>query len=244
MPVRFRPPSRRLSSGRDWGGGATVTFPGGVVDHARAGAVPGRRSASARPRFPPFPASGFDARSGGIRRRRRRVRCRCVSRPAVDRGEDGAEAPMSSDPPPWWPAFEREFRAYERRSRERAGMSTSLRLALTCGAALLALWIIARFIELRPTLGRRRARPRRRGLRPADASCCPPLWPRSGRAASRRRSTFKLFGVALPLFVYAFLSGGWVARAGDRPCSADGRSRRGRRRGTPARGSRRTSRAG
>jgi hypothetical protein len=82
-------------------------------------------------------------------------------------------------------------------------------LVLTCGAALLALWILARFTSFGP-----RSIPvavvhvvvamvlLKLALPPAlDAVGSLPAAP-----------YVKVFGVALPLFVYAFLSGGWVTR--------------------------------
>jgi hypothetical protein len=83
-------------------------------------------------------------------------------------------------------------------------------LALTCGAALLALWILTRFTNFGPrsivwalvhvilacVL-----------LRLVPSALLSAI--SSNIAVTRYLS---VFGIALPLFVYAFLSGGWVAR--------------------------------
>jgi hypothetical protein len=83
-------------------------------------------------------------------------------------------------------------------------------LAMTCGAALLALWILARFTNFGPqtivwaivhvVVAYALLR-----LVPfvVDATT-------SSSIPAARYVT--VFGVALPLFVYAFLSGGWVTR--------------------------------
>jgi hypothetical protein len=83
-------------------------------------------------------------------------------------------------------------------------------LALTCGAALLALWILARFADFGPRsivwalvhviLACVLLRLVPSALLSTISSNIP---------ATRYLS---VFGIALPLFVYAFLSGGWVAR--------------------------------
>jgi hypothetical protein len=84
-------------------------------------------------------------------------------------------------------------------------------LTLVCGAALLALWILARYVGFGPhsivwAL-----------LHVAVACVLLRLLPfvldvtkTSGLPAVHY---IEIFGFALPLFVYAFLSGGWVARA-------------------------------
>ena len=83
-------------------------------------------------------------------------------------------------------------------------------LALTCGAALLALWILTRFTNFGP-----------RSLVWAIVHvivACVLLRVVPSELQSTSSSSFPaaryltVFGVALPLFVYAFLSGGWVAR--------------------------------
>jgi hypothetical protein len=83
-------------------------------------------------------------------------------------------------------------------------------LVLTCGAALLALWILARFVNFGPqsvvwTI-----------IHVVIAYSLLRLVPfaldatkASGMPAVRY---VNVFGLALPMFVYAFLSGGWVAR--------------------------------
>jgi hypothetical protein len=82
-------------------------------------------------------------------------------------------------------------------------------LVLTCGAALLALWILARFTRFGP-----------RSIPVAVAHvivamvllklALPPALHAVGSLPAA--PYVKLFGVALPLFVYAFLSSGWVTR--------------------------------
>ena len=84
-------------------------------------------------------------------------------------------------------------------------------LTLTCGAALLALWIMARYTNFGP---------RSVGwavVHVVIACVVLRLLPYaldairdSGIPAVR---FVEVFGLALPLFVYAFLSGGWVGRA-------------------------------
>lgn len=84
-------------------------------------------------------------------------------------------------------------------------------LVLTCGAALLALWIIARFVNFGP-----------RSVAGALVHVgvafvlltflLPFALAAIGASGVPAAVYVKLFGVALPLFVYAFLSGGWVAR--------------------------------
>ena len=84
-------------------------------------------------------------------------------------------------------------------------------LALTCGAALLALWILTRFTNFGP-----------RSLVWAIVHvivACVLLRLVPSTLDSTSTSSFPaaryvtVFGLALPLFVYAFLSGGWVARS-------------------------------
>ena len=85
-------------------------------------------------------------------------------------------------------------------------------LLLTCGAALLALWIIARFTSFGP---------RSVGWAAAHVVVAivlltvllPPAIDAVGASGIPAATYFQVFGVALPLFVYAFLSGGWVTRA-------------------------------
>lgn len=85
-------------------------------------------------------------------------------------------------------------------------------LLLTCGAALLALWIIARFT----TFG-----PQSVGWAAAHVVAAivlvtvllPPAIDAVGASGLPAATYVQVFGVVLPLFVYAFLSGGWVARA-------------------------------
>jgi hypothetical protein len=84
-------------------------------------------------------------------------------------------------------------------------------LVLTCGAALLALWIMARYTDFGP-----------RSIvwavvHVVIACVVLRLLPfgldvlrASGMPAVRY---VEIFGVALPLFIYAFLSGGWIGRA-------------------------------
>jgi hypothetical protein len=84
-------------------------------------------------------------------------------------------------------------------------------LLLVCGAASLALWIIARFTSFGP-----------RSLVGAVVHVVaamvllrvllPPAIDAVGASGIPAATYAQVFGVALPLFVYAFLSGGWVAR--------------------------------
>jgi hypothetical protein len=84
-------------------------------------------------------------------------------------------------------------------------------LALVCGAALLALWIIARFTNFGP-------RSVIWAIVHVVAACVLlrvvrfPL-AAIGGSGIPAAAYVQLFGVALPLFVYGFLSGGWVGRA-------------------------------
>lgn len=85
-------------------------------------------------------------------------------------------------------------------------------VALTCGAALLALWVIARYTSFGP-----------RSVVTAFAHVLvayllltlvlPLALEVVGSSGLPAAAYVKLFGVALPLLVYAFLSGGWVTRA-------------------------------
>jgi hypothetical protein len=84
-------------------------------------------------------------------------------------------------------------------------------LTLSCGAALLALWIMARFANFGP-------RSVVWAVVHVIIACVVlrllPLAFDAIRASGIPASAYvELFGVALPLFVYAFLSGGWVGRA-------------------------------
>jgi hypothetical protein len=84
-------------------------------------------------------------------------------------------------------------------------------LTLTCGAALLALWVMARYTNFGP---------RSVGWAIVHVVIACVVLQLLPFALDAVRATgipavayFELFGVALPLFVYAFLSGGWVGRA-------------------------------
>lgn len=85
-------------------------------------------------------------------------------------------------------------------------------LLLTCGAGLLALWIIARFTNFGP---------RSVGWAAAHVVAAlvlltvllPPAIDAIGASGIPAATYVQVFGVALPFFVYAFLSGGWVTRA-------------------------------
>jgi hypothetical protein len=84
-------------------------------------------------------------------------------------------------------------------------------LTLTCGAALLALWIMARFTNFGP-------RSIVWAVVHVVIACVVlrllPFALDALRASGIPAVAYvELFGVALPLFVYAFLSGGWVGRA-------------------------------
>jgi hypothetical protein len=90
--------------------------------------------------------------------------------------------------------------------------SQAFTLLLVCGAASLALWIIARYADFGP-----------RSLRGAIVHVVaamvlltvllPPAIDAVGASGLPAATYAQVFGVALPLFVYAFLSGGWVTRA-------------------------------
>ena len=82
---------------------------------------------------------------------------------------------------------------------------------MTCGAALLALWIMARYTNFGP---------RSVGWAIAHVVVACIVLRLLPFALDAIRGIgvpgvayVELFGVALPLFVYAFLSGGWVGRA-------------------------------
>jgi hypothetical protein len=82
---------------------------------------------------------------------------------------------------------------------------------MICGAALLALWIIARYTNFGP---------RSVGWAVVHVviACVVlrllPFALDAIRASGIPAVAYvELFGLALPLFVYAFLSGGWVGRA-------------------------------
>jgi hypothetical protein len=85
-------------------------------------------------------------------------------------------------------------------------------LLLVCGAASLALWIIARYGDFGP-----------RSVAGAIVHVVaamvlltvllPPAIDAVGASGIPAATYVQVFGVALPLFVYAFLSGGWVTRA-------------------------------
>ena len=83
-------------------------------------------------------------------------------------------------------------------------------LVLTCGAALLALWIFARFTDFGP-------RSLVWAVVHVIVACVllrfvPSLLVSTSSSSFPASRYLTVFGVALPLFVYAFLSGGWVAR--------------------------------
>jgi hypothetical protein len=84
-------------------------------------------------------------------------------------------------------------------------------LVMTCGAAVLALWIIARFAGFGP-------RSFRGALAHVVAAMIllrlvlPTALDAIGTSGLPAAPYIQLFGLALPLFVYAFLSGGWVTR--------------------------------
>lgn len=83
---------------------------------------------------------------------------------------------------------------------------------LICGAGLLALWIIARYTDFGPS-----------SVRGAIVHVVaafvlltvllPSAIHAVGESGIPAATYVQVFGVALPLFVYAFLSGGWVTRA-------------------------------
>jgi hypothetical protein len=83
---------------------------------------------------------------------------------------------------------------------------------LVCGAASLALWVIARFTDFGP-----------RSVRGAAVHVVAaivlltvllsPAFDAVDAIGIPTTTYVQVFGVALPLLVYAFLSGGWVTRA-------------------------------
>ena len=84
-------------------------------------------------------------------------------------------------------------------------------LFLICGAALLALWIMARYTNFGP---------RSVGWAIVHVVIACVVLQLLPFALDVVRATgipavayVELFGVALPLFIYAFLSGGWIGRA-------------------------------
>jgi hypothetical protein len=85
-------------------------------------------------------------------------------------------------------------------------------LVLTCGAALLALWIMARYTNLGP-------RSFVWAVVHVVIACVVlrlllPFALDGLRASGIPAVAYvEVFGVALPLFVYAFLTGGWAGRA-------------------------------
>jgi hypothetical protein len=84
-------------------------------------------------------------------------------------------------------------------------------LLLVCGAASLALWIIARYTGFGP-----------HSIRGAIINVVaamvlllvllPPVIDAVGASGIPAATYVQVFGVALPLLVYAFLSGGWATR--------------------------------
>ncbi len=82
---------------------------------------------------------------------------------------------------------------------------------MTCGAALLALWIMARYTSFGPrSVGW--------AVVHVVVACVVlrllPFAFDAIRASGIPAAAYvEVFAVALPLFVYAFLSGGWVGRA-------------------------------
>jgi hypothetical protein len=83
-------------------------------------------------------------------------------------------------------------------------------LALTCGAALLALWILGRFVNFGP-------RSLVWAMVHVIIACVSlrlvPFALNSTSSSSMPAARYvSVFGLALPLFVYAFLSGGWLTR--------------------------------
>jgi hypothetical protein len=83
-------------------------------------------------------------------------------------------------------------------------------VVLSCGAALLALWILARFANFGP-------RSLVWAIVHVIVACVllrlvPSALPSASPSYIPATRYLIAFGIALPLFVYAFLSGGWVAR--------------------------------
>lgn len=85
-------------------------------------------------------------------------------------------------------------------------------LALAAGAGLLALWILARFTNFGP-------RTIFWAVLQAAIACVllvvvlPAAFNAISATGVPAAIYFQIFGVALPLLVYAFLTGGWTARA-------------------------------
>jgi hypothetical protein len=84
-------------------------------------------------------------------------------------------------------------------------------LMLVCGGAAIALWIIARYTNFGPHTIKGAV------LHVAAAIVLlkivlPPLIDAAGAISIPGAMYLQVFGVALPLLVYAFLSGGWVTR--------------------------------
>jgi len=84
-------------------------------------------------------------------------------------------------------------------------------LVLTCGAALLALWILTRFVNFGP-------RSIVWAIVHVIIACVllrlvPSTLDSASSSSIPAAPYITVFGLALPLFVYAFLSGGWVARS-------------------------------
>jgi hypothetical protein len=88
---------------------------------------------------------------------------------------------------------------------------TAFGIMLAAGAAVLALWIILRFTNFGP-------RTIAWAVGHAVIACVllqvllPPAFDAVGASGLPAALYFQVFGVALPLLVYAFLSGGWTAR--------------------------------
>jgi hypothetical protein len=90
--------------------------------------------------------------------------------------------------------------------------ASTFSLVLMCGSALLALWIIARYTDFGP-----------RSIVGAIVHVVaamvllmlvlPPALDAVGASGLPATAYVQVFGVALPLLVYTFLSGGWVTRA-------------------------------
>jgi hypothetical protein len=84
-------------------------------------------------------------------------------------------------------------------------------LVLACGAALLALWILMRFVDFGP-------HSLVWAIIHVIIACVllrlVPSTLHSASSSSIPAAPYvTVFGLALPLFVYAFLTGGWVARS-------------------------------
>jgi hypothetical protein len=84
-------------------------------------------------------------------------------------------------------------------------------LVLVCCAASLALWIIARFTDFGPrSIGRAIVHVVVAVV--LLKMLLPPVINAVGATDIPGATYVQVFGVALPLLVYAFLSGGWVTR--------------------------------